>query len=103
MPDFRYLNFDLVIERSDQGYRARVLNLPVPEGPVESDFQLPFSDADIKIFLLTASQIDRRVRRDDSPAMRAARDFGGRLFAAVFGAEVEACFERRLDEATKPS
>lgn len=98
MPDFRYLNFDLVVARSEQGYRARVLN--APEGPVESTFQLPFSDVEIENFLLKAGQTRRRVRRmGDSPGLQAAKDFGGRLFEMVFGTDVGACFQRGLDES----
>jgi len=43
----------------------------------------------------------RTVRRLDSPEIAAAKTFGGRLFASVFGDEVRACLRSSQDEASR--
>ena len=97
MTDLGYLDFDLLIERAGGGYRARVLDSPA--GPAAADFSLPFSDIELENFLLRVGQTRRGTRRLQSPEMEAARAFGGRLFEAVFSAEVRGCFRSSLDRA----
>jgi hypothetical protein len=93
----RYLDFDVLIARSGDGYVARVLNSPAGQAAV--GFRLPFSTLELENFLLRVGRTRRGVRRLESPEMRSAKAFGGRLFKAVFGGEVGGCLRSSLDEA----
>ncbi len=92
MAETTYLDFDLLVERSEAGYRARVLNSPA--GQAATEFTLPFSGQELEIFLLQVGRPQRGTRRDvrrqgqPEPQMEAARVFGGQLFEAVFKDEV---------------
>jgi len=97
----KYLDFDLLLTPFEQGYRASVVNPSVGQGI--ADFQLPFSAQDLKIFRLEAAQNRRGVRRMESSDMRAARDFGGRLFEAVFAGEVKESLLKSLEGADSSS
>jgi hypothetical protein len=97
MATITYLDFDLLIEGSEPGYRARVLNSPA--GQANAEFTLPFSELELENFLLRVGRTRRGVRRLESPEMEAARAFGGRLFRAVFGGEVRSCLRSSLNEA----
>ena len=100
MATIDYLDFDLRIERSEHGYRARVLN--APSGQSAAEFGLPFSDEGIENFVLRVGQTRRAVRgRRDSPQLRAAKTFGGRLFDAVFGGDVGVHYRQSLDRAAE--
>ena len=46
MAEINYLDFDLLLERSGTGYRARVLRCPAI--PTACDFSLPFSDLETR-------------------------------------------------------
>jgi len=65
MGEINYLDFDLLIERSPEGYRARVLSSPA--GQAAADFRLPFSELEIENFLLRIGRTRRGVRRSRSP------------------------------------
>jgi len=99
MAEMNYLDFDLLIERAGHKYQARVLNSPAGQASVA--FRLPFSALELENFLLRVGRTRRGVRRLESPEMEAAKTFGGRLFDAVFAAEVRACLRRSLDEASR--
>ncbi len=99
MAQITYLDFDLLIERAGEGYRARVLTCPA--GQATADFKLPFSDLELENLLLRIGRPRRGLRRIDSPEIQAARAFGERLFAAVFHDEVRACLRSSLDEASR--
>jgi hypothetical protein len=92
-----YLDFDLKIERTATGYRAQVVNSP--GGEATNDFILPFSDLELENFLLRIGRPRRGLRRLESPEMALAKDFGGKLYRAAFGAGVQGCFRSSLDEA----
>ncbi|MFN8486319.1 MAG: SUMF1/EgtB/PvdO family nonheme iron enzyme [Caldilineaceae bacterium] len=97
-----YHNFDLAIDPSataPQHYRARVLDSGA--GQASAEFVLPFSDLEVENFLLRINRPRRGVRRIDSPEMLAARQFGSRLFEAVFSGSVQTALLRSLDEATR--
>lgn len=51
---FQYLDFDLAIERTNEGYLARVINSPAGEARIS--FRLPFSDLEIENLLLRIGQ-----------------------------------------------
>ena len=98
MADITYQNFDLLIERGTEGYRARVNS---PEGEATSDFRMPFTDQELASFLDKVSQPWLSSRAVDSPELRAIKDFGGRLFTAVFDTPVYACFSNSLATASR--
>jgi hypothetical protein len=85
MDRITYLNFDLLIDCLDAGYRARVLDSPA--GQAAGDFSLPF--------------VTTGGRDLEALDMEAAKDFGRRLFEAVFGGQVGSCLRRSLDEADR--
>ena len=95
----RYVNFDLVIDREDDNYVARVIDSPA--GEATAQFPFPFSRLELENYLLRVGQSNRSMRRIDSPQMEAARQFGGKLYDTVFSGEVRTCFRRALDEADR--
>jgi hypothetical protein len=80
------LDFDLLIERAGDAYRARVLDSPSGQAAVE--FALPFSPLELENFLLRITRslgdMRRRMRRIESPERELVRAFGSQLFGAVF-------------------
>ena len=94
-----YRDFDLLIERSGQGYRAQVLESPA--GQATAEFALPFSDLELENVLLRLGRPVRAVRRLDSTEMATAKTFGSALFNAVFSADVRACLRSSVDEAKR--
>ncbi|MCI0691503.1 CHAT domain-containing protein [candidate division KSB1 bacterium] len=99
MAEMKYLDFDLLIERSGAHYTARVLNSPAGQAAI--DFSLPFSEQDIEIFLLKVGRPRRSTRHVNAPEMEAAKVFGGRLFETVFSDDVLGCFRTSLYDATQ--
>jgi S1-C subfamily serine protease len=97
MSDISYLNFDLSIERSGEGYRARVVHSPAGQASVQ--FSPPFSELELENFVLRIGRTRRGLRRLESPEMEAAKTVGGRLFEAVFDDQVLASLRSSLDEA----
>jgi hypothetical protein len=99
MPTTTPLGFDLLIEKTASGYRARVLDSP--GGQASHDFALPFSDLEVENFILRLGQTRRGVRRLESAALAAAKEFGGKLFTTVFAGDVNNCLQRSLVEAAQ--
>ena len=100
MPVLTYANFDLLIDRSPAGYRARVIHAPAGEAVVE--FALPFSEDELTDFLWRSFGRSRQLgalpeESGGAPALD-ARDFGQRLYAATFAAAVGTCLRRSLDK-----
>ena len=85
MTERTYLDFDVLVEpASATTYRARVLNSPVGETRPVS-VTIPFSALELDNFLLRIGRPRRYlVRSEDAPEATAVREFGGRLFDAVF-------------------
>jgi len=96
--DYAYADFELTIEETTDGYRARVLDSPV--GTAEAAFELDLSENDLKA-LAYELQHQRGVRRREAPRQGRAREFGKGLFDAVFSGDVEICYRRSLDEAAR--
>jgi hypothetical protein len=94
-----YLDFDLEIEKSESGYRARVLNSPT--GQATETFDLPFSDLEVDNFVLRLGRPRRGVRRLESTEMTAAKEFGGRLFDSVFEGAILGVLQSSLNEASQ--
>jgi CHAT domain len=92
----RLLDFDVVIESYDDGFRARVVASPA--GQAEADFALPFSDKDLRILVLevvgSIGRVRRQVRRIDSPDRLLLENFGDRLYQAAFSGQVGECLGR---------
>jgi hypothetical protein len=57
-----------------------------PGGEGSGDFELPFNEDQLKIFVLTIGASRGRVRKLESKQSEAAREFGGALFNAVMSA-----------------
>src|SRR5437868_5811500 len=99
MTAITYLDFDLLIEPLEPaivGYRARVLNSPA--GQAETNFLLPFSELELKVFLLSVGQTRRSVRKINSSEMVEAKNFGSKLYTTVFKDSVQTCLLRSLNE-----
>jgi uncharacterized RDD family membrane protein YckC len=97
--DISYLDFDLEIERNGQSYRARVASSPAGEAFV--DFTMPLSPLEIENFQLRISRPRGSVRRVDTQEMASAKEFGGRLFNAVFAGEIQGLLRSSMDEARR--
>jgi CHAT domain len=92
----RLLDFDVVIDSRDGGYRTRVVDSPA--GQAGTDFALPFSDKDLRILILevvgSIGRVRRHVRRIDSPDRLLLENFGNQLFQAAFSGPVGECLGR---------
>ena len=97
MPPLRYLDFELQIAREGDQFAARVLHSP--EGEPLNRFSLPFSQERLELLVLKLGSFRRGTRTVHTPEMEAARELGGKLFDAVFGGDVRACFKSSLTEA----
>jgi hypothetical protein len=95
----RYLDFDLVCRRTDTRFRAQVISSPA--GQASADFDAPFSELELENFLLRIGRPRRTTRRMGATEMAAVKAFGGKLFAAVFAADVLACFRMSLERAAE--
>ncbi|HYX23380.1 MAG TPA: CHAT domain-containing protein, partial [Thermoanaerobaculia bacterium] len=94
-----YLDFDLAIERTTDGYCARVLQSPA--GQAATTFKQPLSDLEIDNFFLRLGRSRGSARRVESSEMIAAKGVGTALFGAVFGGEVRGCWRASDEEATR--
>ena len=90
----KYLDFDLLIERSVDGYRARVLDSPA--GEASAEFTPPFSPTDVEDFFVQIGQ----TRSSETQQTRQIHDFGQRLFEAVFNGPVRDRLRLSLGEAS---
>jgi hypothetical protein len=85
MAGIKYLDFDLLIEGSEEGYCAGVLNSPA--GQASANFSLPF--------------LEGGGRGPEKLDIEPVKTFGERLFEAVFVDQVQSCLRRSLDEAKR--
>jgi outer membrane protein assembly factor BamD (BamD/ComL family) len=97
MGEGSYFNFDLIVERMGEKYRARVFDSPAGQASIE--FELPFSALELENFVLRMGRPRAGVRRLDSSEMEAVKQCGERLFRAVFTDDVYASFLRSRDTA----
>ena len=92
----KLLDFDMVIEAHDDGYRTHVVASPA--GEAHADFTLPFSDEGLENLVLkvvgSIGRARRQVRRIETQERQLLEDFGGQLFEAVFCGPVGECLER---------
>lgn len=96
-----YAIFDLLVQRAgEQTYQARVVGSLAGQGQIVT-FTLPFSQDELRRFLAQSGVAYRKLRlvpEAANPPMT-ARQFGERLYAAVFAGRVGECFVRSLDSA----
>jgi tetratricopeptide (TPR) repeat protein len=93
---YTYRDFDLLIEPDPGGsYRARVLRSPAGES-TPAQFTLPFSPVELENFVLKVGRGRRRTRGPGRPESAPLKDFGGKLFNAVFRDEVRDTLQRSL-------
>ncbi len=99
MSTLTYLNFDVQLERVGDSYRVLVTS---PTGEtVRAAFEPPFSGLELENFLLRAGPSRRGVRRVDSQEVEAAKQFGERIFSALFSSEVRSALQSTLEEARR--
>lgn len=98
-----YANFDLlVLPAGASGYQARVLRSLAGQGQT-STFSLPFSQEELRRFFWLAGVAFRKLRLVSAPSAPplTPRQFGERLYAAVFAGAVGECYVRSLDAAAR--
>jgi hypothetical protein len=96
-----YRDFDLQVERTGTGLRARVLSSPAGTG--QEEFTLPLSDVQLENFLLRVGRRRPAVRRAESSELQAAKAFGGALFESLFKGEVESRLRKSIEETRRLS
>ena len=94
----KYLDFDLTIEPSGDRFTALV---SCPRGQASLQFAVPFDDKDIENILLRCGHSRRVHRRVDSQELGAVKQFGGKLFEAVFAGDLRGLLQSSLDEADR--
>jgi serine/threonine protein kinase len=94
--EFAYVDFDLLIDRGGpDSYRARVLRSPAGEcAPVQ--FTLPFSPVDLENIVLKVERGRRRARGPGRPESAPLKEFGSKLYSAVFQDELRDTLQRSL-------
>ena len=98
---FSYQDFDLLIEPGPPGsYRARVLRSPAGESAAVQ-FMLPFSPVELENFVLKVGRGRRRARGPGRPESAPLKEFGGKLYGAVFQDELRDALHRSLGQ-TRP-
>jgi hypothetical protein len=93
-----HINFDVIVSRESDRYRARVVDSPSGSGSVE--FTAPFLSVELENMSLRVSRFGQAGRRTRVPQIDSARDIGGRLFDAVFAGAVRDCYRGSLAQAT---
>jgi hypothetical protein len=95
-----YLDFDLLIERAGNAYRAKVVKSPEGESSFRR-FSMPFSEMELENLLLKIGRTRKGVRRIDLPEVDAAKKFGARLFDRVFEGQAQTLLNGSLLTARK--
>src|SRR2546423_11894761 len=93
-----YDDFDLQIEPAGEKFRVRLLNAPT--GQATTEFALPFTEIEVANFLSRIGQVRRTMRRVDAPELQAAKEFGGKLFGAIFSGEMIAQLRGSMEQAS---
>ncbi len=98
MPDFKYETLDLLIEKSGDGYGARIVNSPV--GQAKTAFASPFTPDELKTFFARVAGREPTSGSTLTPK-QLIEQMGTRLFDAVFHDEVLTTYRRSRDEAER--
>lgn len=91
----QYQDFDLLIEHTHDGFKARILDSPAGEAAVL--FKLPFQPAEVENFYAQIG-ITRLI---ESTQMQKMRIFGQKLFEAAFSGNVRDKFRESLSVASR--
>lgn len=95
---FIYENFDLLIEPGLEGqYRARVLRSPAGES-IPIQFTVPFSSVELENFVLRMGRNRGSTRGAGRPEGAPLKEFGGKLYDAIFQNEVRDILARSLSQ-----
>lgn len=91
-----FVDFELLIERLEKRYRARVLRSPAGRG-AKSTFHLPLEEdlEDFESEITMYRSIPRNLRTDHPLSMK-PRELGRQLFEAVFSGEVQELWRSSL-------
>jgi CHAT domain len=84
--DMKYNELHIRLESRDDGAYDVVASGDA--GEALGLFTLPFNDLELENFVLHVGRTRRGTRRLESPEMERAREFGGRLFDALFSSRV---------------
>ena len=99
MERIKYLDFDLLIEKFDDAYRARIVNSPV--GQASANFTSPFTADEIQKFFMLVGRVplnqlpQTNILQANHEAV--VRQTGQRLFDAAFHDEVLTSYRRSCD------
>ena len=95
---FSYEDFDLLIEPGARGkYRARVVRSPAGESAFVQ-FAVPFSDLELENLVLKVGLPRSGTRGPGRPESAMLKDFGDRLYSAVFQDELRDVLVRSLSQ-----
>lgn len=91
MMENSYFNFDVLIERAAERYRARVIDSPVGTAAIE--FDMPLSDLQLENYILRMGRTRQGKRLPfESSELIAVKQCGESIFDAVFAGDVYTCF-----------
>ena len=95
----RLQNLDVSIQPHDGGHYTCVA--ASPSGEARTDFDLPFTDKDLQILVLSVlgsiGRSRRKARRIQSQERQLLEEFGGQLFQAAFSGPVRNFLDRSLE------
>lgn len=94
-----YLPLDLLFEQNQEGYRVRVLDSPAGQTPPQT-FATPFDAPELAGFLARVGRRGPIAGMTVKPE-ELLKQFGGKLFGAVFSGEVLSAYRRSLDAADR--
>jgi hypothetical protein len=95
---FTYQDFDLLIQPgAPGGYRARVLRSPAGES-ASVQLTVPFSAVELENFVLRLSRPRRGTRGPGRPESGPLKEFGGKLYGAVFQDELRDVLLRSMSQ-----
>jgi len=93
-----YKTLDLLLEKNDAGYIARIVNSPA--GQAKTAFASPFTADELKTFFARVAGRGATAGSTLTP-QQLIQQMGARLFDAVFHDEVLATYRRSRDEAER--
>ena len=91
----QYHDFDLLIERQGDGFKARVIDSPA--GEATAQITLPFTQTDVENFYIQIGH----TRLFETSQMQKMRVFGQELFEATFTGNVRDKFRESLSEVNR--
>ena len=96
MANVTYQDFDLAVERTADGYCARVLRSPC--GEAEHRFQTPLSEIELRDFGSGVVRSRQGMRSANVGDIERVKAYGGRLYDTVFAGDVQQCLLNSLTE-----